>query len=131
VSGALSTRSPGPSWRWARHYQDAWLDRSGDGRLPKWLRVAALAYGSHQDNGHAVFGRGEVALVLATVDRTTGEVSPMDRRRLHEVIQHAVEFGWLEEGSRARCLIVPAHAIKKGLLETTDRPCPIHLRRGS
>lgn len=130
MSPVTPTRAA-PSRVWARHYQDAWQDRSGDARLPKWLRVASLAYGCHEDNGHAVFKRGEVALVLATVDHITGEVVPLDRRRLHEVIQHAVEYGWLEPGSKPRCLIVPAHAIKKGTIGNPDKPCPIHVRRRS
>ncbi len=113
---------------WARHYQDAWHERAGDKRLPKWLRVAALAYGSHENNGHALFRRGEVALVLATVDHGSGAVVPLDRRDVFRSIQQAVAYGWLEEGSTARCLIVPAHAIKKGPLETPCAPCPIHVR---
>ncbi len=114
---------------WARHFQDVWHERSGDDRLPKWLRVSALAYGSHQNNGHANFKRGEVALVLATVDRESGAIYPLDRRDVFRAVHQAIQYGWLEEGSSARCLIVPAHAIKKGRLGDTDQPCPIHVRR--
>ena len=114
---------------WARHYQDAWHERAGDRRLPKWLRVAALAYGSHENNGHARFKRGEVALVLGTVDHQTGEVIPLDRRELFRVIGQAVEYEWLMPDSTARCLIVPAHAVKKGSLTAPVKPCPIHVRR--
>ena len=121
------TRQPAEP-TWARHYQDVWHERSGDRRLPKWLRVAALAYGSHENNGHARFKRGEVALILAVVDHETGEVVPLDRRAVFRVIQQAVAYGWLDEGSTARCLIVPAHAIKKGRLDAHTEPCPIHVR---
>ena len=114
---------------WARHYQDVWHERSGDWRLPKWLRVAALAYGAHENNGHARFKRGEVALVLGSVDHETGEVIPLDRRNLHRVIQDAITYGWLMPESTARCLIVPAHAVKKGPIGGPVKPCPIHVRR--
>ncbi|MDO9498111.1 MAG: hypothetical protein Q7J48_20575 [Nocardioides sp.] len=115
---------------WARHYQDVWHERSGDHNLPKWLRVTCLAYGAHQNNGHANFKRGEVALVLATIDTETGAIYPLDRRDVFRAIRQAVAFGWLEEGSTARCLIVPAHAVKKGPLGDETKPCPIHVRRG-
>lgn len=110
---------------WARHYQDDWQARAGDPRLPYWLRVAALAYGSHANNGHARFKRGQIALVLATVDGDTGEVRPFANVRRE--IARAVEYGWLVEGSYWACLIVPAHSIRKGELSRVPR-CPLHPR---
>ena len=62
-----------------QHYQSTWHERAGDPRLPQWLRVAALAYGSHKANGHSQFSPGQIALVLATVHRETGEVTPLDK----------------------------------------------------
>jgi hypothetical protein len=41
--------------RWAKHYMYVWEDRSGDPRLPSWLRIVCLAYGMHKANGHANF----------------------------------------------------------------------------
>lgn len=105
---------------WARHYQDQWQERAGDPRFPYWLRVAALAYGSHLDNGHARFKRGEIGLILGT----PGQPYPNVRR----AIAVAVEYGWLEEGSFWGCLIVPSHAIRKGPW-VTPKPCPVHAKR--
>ncbi|MGI8701637.1 MAG: hypothetical protein ACR2JU_10620 [Nocardioidaceae bacterium] len=111
---------------WARHYHEAWQERAGDDRLPYWLRVAALAYGSHLDNGHARFKRGEIALVLGKVDSITGEV--MSFENVTRAIETAVTYGWLEPESFWGCLVVPAHAIKKG--EHGRKPsCPIHAKR--
>jgi hypothetical protein len=111
---------------WARHYHEVWQERAGDDRLPYWLRVTALAYGSHLDNGHARFKRGEIALVLGGVDTETGEVVPFDN--VTRAIEAAVAYGWLEPESFYGCLVVPAHAIKKG--EHGRKPsCPIHARR--
>lgn len=110
---------------WARHSREEWHRRSGDPRLPKWLRVAALAYGSHGNNGHASFKRGDVAATLGM----PGE--PLDRRRLHEHIAMAVEFGWLADGSTSMCLIVPFHAVDKGPIGKPKKPCPIHTRRAT
>lgn len=112
---------------WARHYQEPWLSRAGDPRLPYWLRVAALAYGSHQDNGHARFKRGEIALILGTPDGHGGIRPYVNLRR---AIEDAVEYGWLAPESFWGCLIVPAHAIKKGHLGH-GQPCPIHVKRAS
>ena len=111
---------------WARHYHEVWQERAGDDRLPYWLRVTALAYGSHLDNGHARFKRGEIALVLGKVNSDTGEVEPYVN--VTRAIDTAVTYGWLEPESFYGCLVVPAHAIKKG--EHGRKPvCPIHARR--
>lgn len=106
---------------------DAWGERVGDARLPHWLRIACLAYSSHGENGHATFKRGEISLALATVNKDTGEITPY--ANIHRAIQVAVEYGWLEEGSFWGCLIVPAHAIRKGDLSHSPTPCPIHIKR--
>lgn len=110
---------------WSRHYQDEWQSRAGDQRLPYWLRVAALAYGSHQDNGHAKFKRGEIALILGTPDGDGG-ITPL--ANVGRAIADAVEYGWLASESFWGCLVVPAHAAKKGPLGH-NQPCPIHVKR--
>lgn len=111
---------------WARHYQDEWGRKAGDPRMPYWLRVAALAYGSHGYNGHAVFKRGEIALVLATVDQETGEIHPFEN--VGRAIRDAVEYGWLAPESFWGCLVVPAHAIRKGA-HGRKSECSVHVRR--
>jgi hypothetical protein len=113
---------------WARHYQRVWHDRAGDPRLPNWLRVAALAYGSHAANGHAVFKPGQISLVLGHVNSDTGEVRPLDKGSVQRAIRTAVEYGWLRSGSGTRCLVVPGHAITGGLGNADDE-CPQH-RKG-
>lgn len=111
---------------WARHYQEVWQSRAGDPRLPHWLRVTAAAYGSHSDNGHARYKRGELALILGTVDGITGEIKPY--RNLGRAIDDAIAYGWLEPESFWGCLVVPAHAIKRGGLGSNPA-CPIHVKR--
>lgn len=109
--------------KWARHYQHVWEERSGAPWLPKWFRVASLAYGKHRANGHAMFGPGEVALIIGTVDLATGELTP--DANVARTIGLAVEYGLLAEGSTSRCLIVPAHAID-GPSGDAFAPCPVH-----
>ena len=92
--------------------------------MPDWLRVAALAYGKHAANGHAVFGPGDLALVLGRIDLATGEIAPNDNVSL--AIRTAMRHGWLAKGSKARCLIVPAFAVEGGL-GSAFAPCPIHV----
>lgn len=111
---------------WARHYLEVWQERAGDDRYPYWLRVAALAYGSHLDNGHARFKRGEIAMILGRIDPATGELVPY--RNVSRAIVIAVEYGWLDPASFWGCLVVPAHAIKKGE-HGRDPVCPIHAKR--
>lgn len=112
---------------WARHYQEVWQSRAGDPRLPYWLRVASLAYGLHGENGHARFKRGEIALVLADVDRESGQIRPYEN--VGRAIKDAIEYGWLESESFWGCLVVPAHAVRKGSLTRAVATCPIHSRR--
>ncbi len=112
---------------WARHYQEVWLERAGDPALPDWLRVASAAYGRHRANGHATFKRGQLALILASVDPETGAVVPLDRRHLYRAIQTAINHRWLSDRSTARCLIVPAHAVTGGLGDAQEE-CPQHVR---
>ncbi|GAB2589202.1 hypothetical protein [Microlunatus antarcticus] len=100
-----------PLW-WAKHFQGPWREKANDPRLPKWLRLASLAYGTHAANGHATFARGELADVLGHLEPATGEVAPDQNVRRH--VGQAVAFGWLASGSSSRCLIVPAHAIEGG-----------------
>lgn len=95
-----------PERPWARHYMDVWHERAGDPQLPLWLRAASLAYGSHDDNGHASFKRGHVALVLGR----PGE----PHQNVGRAIDMAVELGWLAEGSWYGCLIVPRSNVWKG-----------------
>lgn len=94
---------------WSGHYQSVWHERAGDVRLPYWLRVAALAYGSHKANGHATFNPGDVALVLGTPEAS------MSRMNVKRAIDKAIEYGWLRAGSTSLCLMVPSYAITLGL----------------
>jgi hypothetical protein len=113
---------------WAKHFQTVWHERAGDPRLPAWLRVAALAYGSHQANGHAPFKPGEIALILASVDTETGEVKSMNKHNVQRSINKAVEYGWLVRPSGSLCLVVPGHAIQGGLGRAANA-CPLHGRK--
>lgn len=108
---------------WTRHYQAEWEIRSGDPRLPKWFRVTSLAYGMHRANGHAQFARGQIGLVLASVDQATGEIVPDPN--VGRSIRTAVEFGFLSPLSNSRCLVVPAHAIE-GPHGNPHAVCPMH-----
>ena len=93
---------------WARHYQLTWEERSGNPRLPLWLRVASLAVGKHKTNGDATFRRGEMGLALSTVDSDSGEMHQPDRQAINRSIQTAVDYGFLEKGSKPTRLIVRA-----------------------
>lgn len=111
---------------WARHYQRPWAERAGNPGLPLWLRVASLAYGHHLGNGHATFGAGEVRLALSSVDRD-GVLRQPASSDVTRAIRTAVRYGWLAEGSRTRCLVVPGHAIEGGRGVGTEHvPCPEH-----
>lgn len=109
VSVPTAAHKAGVQHPWARHYQTIWLERAGDARLPHWLRVAALAYGSHAANGHAPFAPGQIGIVLGDPGL------PLHRGNVQRAIRVAVKYGWLSPNSGSRCLVVPAHAIEGGV----------------
>jgi hypothetical protein len=111
---------------WARHFQLVWEERAGDPRLPYWLRVAALAYGKHATNGHAVFKAGQIGLILGTPNPATGEFKPLEKGNVQRAIRTAVEYGWLSKESGSRCLVVPGHAINGGVGGRELSACPQH-----
>lgn len=105
----MSRENPG-----SFHLQSAWLSRAHDAELPLWLRVAALAFGCHQGNGHANFGPGYLAGVL-------GKPGPVVSR----AIAKAKQKGWIDEASRARCLVVPPDKVVLGIGHKHTQ-CAVH-----
>jgi len=108
---------------WSKHYHKVWEERTANTQLPDWLRVTALAYGRHRANGHAEFGPTDVAHILGKVDEESGVFQP--NQNVTRAIRTAVKYGFLAEGSKSRCLVVPAHAIEGGLGSPHAR-CPMH-----
>lgn len=100
--------------RFSMHQLNVWEERSGDPRIPQWLRVTSLAYGMHDETGHTRFLPGQVGLVLGHVDPITGQIVEADKANVQRAIRKAVEFGWLASGSGSLCLIVPEHAVSGG-----------------
>jgi hypothetical protein len=113
---------------WARQYQQPWRERSEDESLPLWLRVACVAFGWHEPNGHTPMKPGELAVKVGRVDTTTGEARPVDKHNLRRAINTAIDKGWISKASGSLCLVVPEHAVDT-LLAGYDKPCPRHRDR--
>lgn len=107
----------------ALHTQDAWMEKVGNPRLPLWLRIACLAYGSHRANGHAPLSLGDIGLALATIDTATGECWEPSRQNINRGILVAVDYGFIDPTSGARCLVVPERMVRGGLGDPLD-VCP-------
>lgn len=112
----------------AFHYQGVWLERSADPSLTAWLRVAALAFGSHKKNGHATFGSGELATLLAKPG-PDGVPKPLSASGVANAIRVAKRQGWIAQESNARCLVVPPHAVTGGLGGQAGTKCSAHSKR--
>lgn len=108
----------------AIHFQDHWMEKAGNPKLPLWLRVAAYAYGTHAANGHASFNRGEVRDVLSKIDVKNRLPVQPDDANISRAIRTAVEYGWLDPRSTMRCLVVPAHQIEKRT-KGQHKSCPL------
>lgn len=106
------------------HYQGVWLERAANPALPNWLRLASLAFGKHRANGHANFGVGQIAKLLAR--RTPdGQLKPLSDSGVSNAIRRAKELGFIANESHSRCLVVPPHAVTRGLGSPYER-CRIH-----
>jgi hypothetical protein len=113
---------------WARQYQQPWRERAEDESLPLWLRVACVAFGYHEPNGHTPMKPGELAVKVGRVNTSTGEVRPVEKRNLQRAINAAIDKGWISKASGSLCLVVPEHAVDT-LLAGYDRACPRHQDR--
>lgn len=113
---------------WTRHYQAAWEHRAASPNLPMWARIFCLAYGRHHANGHAVFGRGELSMILGMPPQDGKPFRRATRQAVHAAIATAVKYGFLSDGSCPECLVVPGHAIN-GPHGKADAPCPVHERK--
>ncbi|OBG28383.1 hypothetical protein [Mycobacterium sp. 852002-51057_SCH5723018] len=113
---------------WTRHYQAAWENRAANHNLPLWARIFSLAYGRHQANGHAVFGRGELTWILGTPPKASEPFQRASRQAVREAIATAVKHGFLDDDSCSECLVVPGHAIQ-GPHGKAAAPCLVHERK--
>lgn len=108
---------------WSQHDRAMWAAHAARDGLDKWLRLVALAYSRHQENGHTPFERGELRSLLPSVDTSTGEVRP--DKNLDRHIRQAVDLGFLLADSNASCLIVP-HGVRVGSGVKAAKSCDRH-----
>ena len=71
---------------WAAHAQIEWDRRVADHTLPTWLRVVCLAYGRHEANGHATFGRGQLSWILGRPPNASHQFQRADRWTVRDAI---------------------------------------------
>ena len=90
-------------------YQAEWLLRASDTRLPKWLRVVALALGTAGTDGRAPQHAGTLAAMLGRSEGGAVVPDPNASRS----IKTAVELGFLADGSSTRLLILPGHLCRR------------------
>jgi len=100
------------------HRQSTWEERATDAHvpLPMWQRVAFLAYARHRGNGHAPFAEGELLTLVQKAQPKAGE------RALWRALADAKRYGYLDDRSSLRCLVVPPTSVAQGLGHYND-PC--------
>lgn len=103
------------------HSRQVWRDRSQDQSCDAWLRAASVAYGQHRENGHCPLYPGELARLLSTPDKRTGELLP--NKNPTRAVKQAVQKGWLAPGSGTLCLIVPGGSVWMGNDLSRHKPC--------
>jgi len=104
---------------WSRHSLAFWESIAAEPSHAYYVRVAALAYGTHGANGHAPQAHGALSLALAK--------DGIRYRHASRAIDSAVRLGLLDPSSTTRCLVVPPDGIVQG--EVGYWPdCPVHGR---
>lgn len=79
------------------------------------LRILAAGRSRLELSGHSHWRRGELRNVLATVNRQTGEASPLSKSALTRRIGALADAGLLEPGSWSECLRVPLFSVQVGV----------------
>ncbi len=113
---------------WSKHDRGFWERQSANPNIPLVMRVYSLAYGCHRANGHTPFRPGELARLLgqpATADRSA---RACPRQTLHDAINAAKGYGYLDSRSSSQCLIVPQGQIQFGIGEAYE-PCEVCTKR--
>lgn len=111
--------------RWVKVHQEQRLDLATSPQVPQWLRVMFLAEYRMSEDGHARFGRGELAKYLGT-DNRTGECKPIDKHNVQRAIREAVRRGLILPDSGSQCLRLPQHRVTKGRGHRLS-DCPHHM----
>lgn len=115
--------SGGTSWgAYSQVEMTRWAQRSDIS--PRAVRVLLAAMGRHDRAGHARFARGELAMILGTVDEVTGEIVPASAQRVSDAVAVAKRLCFVTEDSTARCLVLSSVAFQKA--QGTQAPCPVH-----
>lgn len=79
------------------------------------LRLFALAMSRMNNGGHAEFQPGELSLMMATVDKKTGEILPMNRSQIFRLKRKLANAGFLVNASGGvTCVWVNAGAVWAG-----------------
>lgn len=113
---------------WTAHTQIEWENRAANPKLPYWLRLVCYAYARHEANGHANFDVGRLEWLLGKPPVAGRPFERASKYAVRDGIGTAVKYGWLEAGSCAGCLVVPAHAID-GPLGDRNKACRVHDRK--
>ncbi|MGP4058499.1 hypothetical protein ACTWP6_27365 [Mycobacterium sp. 4D054] len=110
----------------AMHYQSVWEERAAQRDMPMWARVSFLAFARHKANGHAIFAKGQLALLLGRP--TEDGFKPADKSNVQRAIRAAISNKWLDPESCSECLVVPSHAVQGGLGSENEK-CSVHDRK--
>lgn len=117
-----SINIPGPWVAVAQAYDDA---AARNPALSSHVRILSAARSRLEFNGHAHFARQELRTILSSVDRQTGELTPLSKSALTRAVQHLTDGGLLADGSWSQCLRLPLFGVQNGTGRTKGRPtCP-------
>lgn len=91
---------------------------------PLAVRVLFAALGRHDRTGHAPFRARELAEVLSSADRKTGELVAARPDSVSKAVRAAKELGYIADESTARCLILSPRVFQKA--SGRSATCGVH-----
>lgn len=111
-------------------WQKQLLEQARNPDLPNLMRLEKAVLAMSDDAGHAQFPPSGLAQILCVVDRKTGEVRPMSRYQVRDLLQKAKELGLITQDSTARCVRRPEHVWTGGRPGSGRRECHVHKAGG-
>lgn len=121
VSGRKRITLEGGSWvAVSRAYDDT---NARNPALSTDVRLLAAMRSRLEPSGHAHFGRGELRLILAKLDASTGELKPLTPSALTRRIKALAGAGLLLDGSWSSCLVSPPFAMQTGERTAAKTAC--------
>lgn len=90
-------------------------------------KLLLLAIAKANNSGHANFAPGELQAMMATVNKRTGEITPMSREQVYKIKERLRKAGILvASDGGTRCVWLAADLVQRNKRYKGNWMCPVH-----